>query len=47
VFSAGETYAELGRNVLGEMSLATPALAGSSLYLRTKTKLYRLAETAL
>jgi outer membrane protein assembly factor BamB len=46
VFAAGETYTELGRNALGEMSLATPALAGSSLYLRTKTKLYRLAEPA-
>jgi outer membrane protein assembly factor BamB len=46
VFSAGETYAELGKNALGEMSLATPALAGSSLFVRTKTKLYRLAETA-
>jgi outer membrane protein assembly factor BamB len=46
VFAAGESYAELGKNALAEMSLATPAIAGSSLYVRTKTRLYRVAETA-
>lgn len=44
VFAAGETYTELGRNVLDEMSLATPAVSGAGLFLRTQTKLYRIAE---
>jgi outer membrane protein assembly factor BamB len=43
VFAAGETYAELGKNALGEMSLATPAVAGDALFIRTQTKLYRIA----
>ena len=30
------------RNKLGEMSLATPAVAGGSLYVRTRTALYCL-----
>ena len=34
------TYEELGRNSLGEMTLASPAIAGGSLFLRTQTKLY-------
>ena len=46
VFAAGETYAELGKNALGEMSLATPAVAGNSLILRTQTKLYRIVKPA-
>lgn len=46
VFAAGDTYTELAKNTLDEMSLATPALAGPSLFLRTQTKLYRLAEPA-
>jgi outer membrane protein assembly factor BamB len=44
VFADGESYAELGKNALGEMSLATPAVAGLSLFVRTQTKLYRIAE---
>ena len=45
VFAAGDTYAQLGKNVLGEMSLATPAVApgGAGLVVRTQTKLYRIA----
>jgi hypothetical protein len=31
----------VGRNALSELSLATPALAHDSLYLRTARKLYR------
>ena len=46
VFSAGEAYAEIGKNALGEMSLATPAVAGDSLILRTQTKLYRILSPA-
>ena len=46
VFAAGDHYAELGKNALGEMSLATPAVTGASLFLRTQSKLYCLTETA-
>lgn len=42
VLAAGDTYTEVARNSLGEMSLATPAAAPGSLYIRTKTKLYRI-----
>lgn len=44
VFDAlSDEYRELAKNSLGEMSLATPAIAGDSLYVRTATKLYRIA----
>ncbi len=46
VFAAGDTYAQLGKNAFGEMSLATPAVAGDSLFLRTQSKLYRLTDGA-
>ena len=39
---AGE-YTEIGRNDLAEMSLASPAAAGNALYIRTETKLYKIA----
>ena len=39
---AGDEFKLAGRNALGEMSLATPALAHDSLYLRTATRLYRI-----
>jgi outer membrane protein assembly factor BamB len=40
----GAAYEEVGRNPLEEMTLASPAVAGDSLYIRTQTKLYRLSE---
>lgn len=46
VFAAGDTYTLLGKNALGEMSLATPAVSGAGLFIRTQTKLYRLGEAA-
>jgi outer membrane protein assembly factor BamB len=46
VFEAGDAYRELARNSLGEMSLATPAVAADSLYLRTQTRLYRIRTPA-
>jgi outer membrane protein assembly factor BamB len=46
VFEAGDTYREVARNSLGEMSLATPAADADSLYLRTQTRLYRIRATA-
>jgi outer membrane protein assembly factor BamB len=44
VVQAGDRYVELARNGLDEMSLASPALAPDALYIRTKTRLYRLAD---
>jgi outer membrane protein assembly factor BamB len=42
VLRAGDTYDEIAKNSLGEMSLATPAPAGGALFIRTQTKLYRI-----
>ena len=42
VVLAGDEFKLAGRNGLAEMSLATPALAHESLYLRTARRLYRL-----
>jgi outer membrane protein assembly factor BamB len=42
VLRAGDKYDELSKNSLGEMSLATPAADGDSLYVRTQSKLYRI-----
>ncbi len=44
VAKEGPAYEELGRNPLEEMTLASPAVAGDALYIRTQTKLYRLRE---
>ena len=41
VVEAGDEYREVAKNSLGEMSLATPAVDGESLYVRTATKLYQ------
>lgn len=46
VVQAGRTFKVLGRNRLNEMCLASPALAGSSLFLRTQSKLYCLRQGA-
>jgi outer membrane protein assembly factor BamB len=43
VMQAGPDFKLLGRNSLGEMTLASPAVANGSLYLRTATKLYRIS----
>jgi outer membrane protein assembly factor BamB len=44
VFLAGDEYKQLSQNSLGEMCLATPAIADGSLFIRTMTKLYRIAK---
>lgn len=44
VIRAGPTFEVLGRNPLDELSMATPAIAHGSLFIRTASKLYRLAE---
>lgn len=46
VLKAGDTYEELAKNSLGEMSLASPAADATGLYIRTQTHLYRLAVQA-
>lgn len=42
VFEAADEYRELAKNSFGEMSLATPAVDATSLYVRTATKLYKV-----
>jgi outer membrane protein assembly factor BamB len=42
VIQAGSQYRLLGRNSLNEMALASPAVAGNSVFIRTATRLYRI-----
>ncbi len=42
VIEAGDKYVELAKNSVDEMSLASPALAPDTIFLRTQTKLYRI-----
>ena len=44
VMQAGPNFKLLGRNALDEMTLATPAVANGSLFIRTATKLYRITK---
>ncbi len=44
VLRAGDEYAEIAQNDLGEMSLASPAVDGTSLFIRTDKALYRIAQ---
>lgn len=44
VLAAGPEFKPLGKNSLGEMCMATPAIAHGSLLLRTETALYRLQQ---
>ena len=44
VIRAGSTFEILRTNSLDEMSLATPAIARGSLFIRTQSKLYRLTD---
>ena len=43
VVQAGPTFKVLGKNSLGDMPLATPAVLRGSVILRTQSKLYRIA----
>ena len=45
VIEAGDKYVELSKNSLDEMSLASPALAPGTLFIRTQTKLYRIGRS--
>ncbi|NOS68956.1 MAG: PQQ-binding-like beta-propeller repeat protein [Verrucomicrobia bacterium] len=42
VFQAGPEYKLIGKNSLGEMCMATPAIARDSLVIRTTSSLYRI-----
>jgi outer membrane protein assembly factor BamB len=42
VIEAGPEFRVAGRNALEEMTLATPAIADGSLYVRTASRLYRI-----
>lgn len=42
VIAAGDAYKELAKVEMGELALASPALAGGALYIRTETKLYKI-----
>ena len=42
IVEPGAEYKELGQNKLDEMSLASPAVANDSLFIRTESKLYRI-----
>jgi outer membrane protein assembly factor BamB len=44
VIQAGSEFKVVGKNSLNEMTLATPAIARDSLFLRTASKLYRLTK---
>ena len=47
VIEAGPQFKVLGKNSLGEMTLATPAISRGSLIIRTSSKLYRFMKTRL
>jgi outer membrane protein assembly factor BamB len=42
VIEAGDEYKEIAQNDLGEMTLASPAVAGDALFFRTQKRLYRI-----
>ena len=44
VLDSGSEYKEIARNDLAEMSLASPAVAGDAIYIRTQSKLYKIAD---
>ena len=44
VIQAGPEYRLLGKNSLDEMTLATPAIARGSLFIRTASRLYRISQ---
>jgi outer membrane protein assembly factor BamB len=46
VIQAGPEFKLLGKNSLGEMCMATPAIARGSLIIRTASKLYRVTKGA-
>ncbi|MBT3468990.1 MAG: quinonprotein alcohol dehydrogenase, partial [Opitutae bacterium] len=44
VFSTGRTFKKLAENQLPDGFMASPAVSGNALFLRTKKDLYRIEE---
>jgi hypothetical protein len=44
IVEPGPEYKEIGQNKLDEMTLASPAVADNSLFIRTETRLYKIAK---
>jgi outer membrane protein assembly factor BamB len=44
VMQAGPEFKVLGKNTLGELSLATPAVSNGGLFIRTASALYRIGK---
>ena len=44
VLRAGSEFEVIGRNALDEFTMATPAIAHESLFIRTRSKLYRIRD---
>jgi outer membrane protein assembly factor BamB len=44
VLAPGDEYREIAQNDLGEMTLASPAVADNAIFLRTSGKLYRIQQ---
>ena len=42
VLDSGNEYKEVAKNDLDEMSLASPAIAGGAIYMRTETQIYKI-----
>jgi outer membrane protein assembly factor BamB len=42
VVEAGDAYRELAQNDLGEMMLASPAVSGDAMFIRTESRLYKI-----
>ena len=47
VVKAGSTYELLAENHMGDVSMATPAIAGNTLLYRTQHHLFALAESTI
>ena len=45
-FSGSGFHDIIGRNPLDEFTMATPAIAHGSLFIQTRSKLYRIAEAS-
>jgi hypothetical protein len=46
VIEAGPEFKVIGQNVLDEFTMASPAIHRDSLFIRTATSLYRLANAS-
>ncbi|HSG01144.1 MAG TPA: PQQ-binding-like beta-propeller repeat protein [Vicinamibacterales bacterium] len=42
VLEAGDEYREISQNDLGELTLASPAVAGNAMFVRTESRLYKI-----